>query len=89
MSMMPAPQAPFAVGDAVRFLSDPDHVERIVECRWVFDEASGHWRLTTAWTDEGGQHIRVGDAAEFAPLGCSPEALQPRSSRLTTIPGRE
>jgi hypothetical protein len=74
MTMTPAPQAPFAVDDAVRFLADPDHVERVVECQWIFGQASRHWRVTTAWTDEGGKHIRVGDAAEFTSLGCSSQA---------------
>ena len=74
MSMMPAPQAPFAVGEAVRFLSDPYHVERVMECQWIGVQSSGHWRLTTVWIDEGEQHIRVGDASEFASLACSPEA---------------
>jgi hypothetical protein len=45
-----------------------------VECQWIGGEAAGHWRLTTVWTDEGEQHIRVGDAAEFAELNYSPEA---------------
>jgi len=46
-----------------------------VKCQWISGQASRHWRLTTVWTDENRQHIRVGDATEFAPLGCSPEAL--------------
>ena len=70
-----APEAPFAVDDTVRFLPDPSHIERVVKCQWISSQASRHWRLTTVWTDEGRRHIRVGDATEFAPLGCSPEAL--------------
>jgi len=68
------PQAPFAIGDAVRFLPDPSHVERVVECQWICAGDPVHWRLTTVWTDEGGQHIRIGDGAEFVPQCCSPEA---------------
>jgi hypothetical protein len=71
---MPASQAPFAIGDSVRFLSDPDHVERVIECQWICPDTPAHWRLVTAWTDDSGQHIRIGDAAEFVPLRCSPEA---------------
>jgi hypothetical protein len=76
LTIMPAPQAPFAIGDAVRFLPDPDpdHVERVVECQWICADDPVHWQLTTVWTDEGGQHIRIGDAAEFVPHRCSPEA---------------
>lgn len=65
MTIMPAGQAPFAIGAAVRFLPDPDHVEYVVECQWVSLDPPPHWRLTTAWTDESGQRIRIGDAAEF------------------------
>ena len=41
--------------------SDPDHVEYVVECQWISLDPSPHWRLTTAWTDESGQRIRIGD----------------------------
>jgi len=74
MAITPAPQAPFAVDDTVGFLPDPSHTESVVECQWISGRASHHWWLTTAWTDEGAQNIRVGDAAEFAALGCSPKA---------------
>ena len=64
---MPASQAPFAIGDAVRFLLDPNHVERVIECQWLFFDTPAYWRLVTAWADYSGQHIRIGDATEFAP----------------------
>jgi hypothetical protein len=70
-----AAQAPFAIGAGVRFLPDPNHVEHVAEYQWITLDAPAHWRLMTAWTDyDGGQHIRIGDAAEFVPQSCSPEA---------------
>jgi hypothetical protein len=74
MTMMPAPLAPFAIGAAVRFIPDPIHVERVIECEWVSLDAAAHWRVTTTWTDEDVQHTRVGDAAEFVAARNSPEA---------------
>ena len=74
LTVMPASQAPFAIGDAVRFLPDPNHVERVIECQWICPDAPAHWRLVTAWTDDSGQHIRIGDAAEFVSERCSPDA---------------
>ena len=50
MKMTPAPPAPFAIGATVRFLPDPDHLERVMECEWVSFDAAAHWRLTTTWT---------------------------------------
>ena len=73
MTMTPAPPAPFAIGATVRFLADPDHVERVMECEWISLYAVAHWRLTTAWTDDDGQHTRVGDAAEFVAARSPPE----------------
>jgi hypothetical protein len=35
MTKMPAPPAPFVSGATVRFLPDPNHVERVIECEWV------------------------------------------------------
>ena len=77
---MPASQAPFAIGDAVRFLPDADHVECVIECQWICPDAPAHWRLVTAWTDDrGGQHIRIGDAAEFVPQRLAIAMAQSRS----------
>jgi len=67
VTITPAAQAPFAIGAAVRFLPDPDRVEHVIDCQWISLDTLPHWRLTTAWTDESGQHIRIGDAAEFVP----------------------
>ena len=72
MTKMPAPPAPFAIGATVRFLPDPNHVERVIECEWIPLDAPDHWRLTTTWMDHDGQHVRIGDAAEFFLLRCSP-----------------
>jgi hypothetical protein len=71
---MPASQAPFAIGDSVRFLPDSNHVERVIECQWICSDVPAHWRLVTAWTDDGGEHVRIGDAAEFVPDRYSPDA---------------
>ena len=73
MTIMPASQAPFAIGAAVRFLPNPDRVEYVVECQWISLDSPPHWRLTTVWMDEGGQRIRIGDAAEFVLYRSSPE----------------
>ena len=73
MTIMPAGQAPFAIGAAVRFLPDPGRVEYVVECQWIALDSPPHWRLTTVWMDESGQRIRIGDAAEFVPYRSSPE----------------
>lgn len=73
ITMTPAPPAPFAIGATVLFLPDPNHVERVIECEWVSFDAAAHWRLTTTWTDDDGQHTRVGDAAEFVAARSSPE----------------
>src|SRR3984893_15824503 len=80
MTKMPAPPAPFALGATVRFLSDPNQVERVIECEWVPLDAPDHWRLTTTWMDHDGQHVRIGDAAEFyfrAELGHTKSPTQP------------
>jgi hypothetical protein len=50
MTMTPAPPAPFAIGATVRFLPDPNHVERVLECEWISLDAAAHWRLITTWT---------------------------------------
>jgi len=44
---MPVLLAPFAIGAPVGFFSDPNHVERVIECEWVPLDAPDHRRLTT------------------------------------------